>query len=83
MNQQDNYNPFVSIAMTTFNSEKYMRQQVDSLLNQTYKNFELVVSDDLSKDETVKILDEYVVKKQPLCEQNTFIFLLKERLKNL
>lgn len=60
MNSEETYRPFVSIAMTTYNSGKYMKQQVDSLLNQTYTNFELVVSDDMSKDDTTALLDEYV-----------------------
>ncbi len=59
-NPASQYGIFVSIAMPTFNSEKYIRQQVDSLLNQTYRNFELVISDDLSKDTTPQILDKYV-----------------------
>lgn len=58
-NQATEEKPLVSIAMTTFNSAPYLREQVDSLLNQTYQNFELVISDDASKDGTVEILEEY------------------------
>jgi glycosyltransferase involved in cell wall biosynthesis len=54
--------PLVSIALATFNGEKYLRQQLDSLLNQTYKNFEIVISDDNSNDSTLNIIKEYQVR---------------------
>lgn len=62
MNSSKTYEPFVSIAMTTYNSGPYLREMVDSLLNQTYKNFELVVSDDASKDDTVAMLNDYAAR---------------------
>lgn len=49
----------ISIAMTTYNGERYLREQLDSILNQTYKNFELIVCDDFSSDNTKTILQEY------------------------
>ena len=52
----------ISIAMTTYNGEKYLREQLDSILTQTYKNFELIICDDCSKDKTRKILTEYEQK---------------------
>lgn len=51
--------PLISIAMTTFNGEKYLREQLDSIYNQTYPNIEVVVCDDCSSDGTVEILKEY------------------------
>lgn len=56
------YNPLVSIALATYNGELYLREQLDSLLNQTYKNIEIVVSDDCSTDGTQSILQEYAHK---------------------
>ena len=50
---------FVSIALATYNGELYLREQLDSLLNQTYKNIEIVVSDDGSTDGTQALLQEY------------------------
>lgn len=50
---------FVSITMCTYNGEKYLRPQLDSILAQSHKNFELIISDDASKDGTQKILEEY------------------------
>lgn len=52
----------ISVAMTTYNGERYLREQLDSILNQTYKSFELIVCDDCSSDSTVKILNEYATK---------------------
>ncbi len=52
----------ISIAMATYNGEKYIREQLDSILNQSVKDFELIVCDDCSKDSTVKILNEYAAK---------------------
>lgn len=49
----------VSIALTTYNGEKYLKQQIDSLLSQTYKDIEIVVCDDGSTDSTINILQEY------------------------
>lgn len=55
-------NKLVSIAMATYNGEKYLREQLDSIYSQTYKNIEVVVCDDCSTDTTVKILEEYQQK---------------------
>lgn len=52
----------ISIAMTTYNGEKYLREQLDSILNQDYKDFELIICDDKSKDSTPQILNEYQQK---------------------
>lgn len=51
--------PLVSIAMTTYNGERFLKDQIDSILNQTYKNIELIIVDDCSKDSTYKIVQEY------------------------
>ena len=52
----------VSIALATYNGEKYLKEQVDSLLAQTYKDIEIVACDDGSSDTTVKILQDYAAK---------------------
>lgn len=54
--------PLVSIAMCTFNGEKYLAQQLDSLLAQTYSNIEIVITDDASSDNTVTLLQQYALK---------------------
>ena len=49
----------VSVAMCTYNGEKYIREQLDSILNQTHTNIELIITDDFSTDGTVEIIKEY------------------------
>ena len=52
----------VSIVMTTYNGEKYLGEQIDSILSSTYKDFELYIVDDGSQDSTKEILDNYKEK---------------------
>lgn len=52
-------NEKVDILMATYNGEKYLKEQINSILNQTYKNIHLIISDDCSKDNTRKILKQY------------------------
>lgn len=52
----------ISIGMTTYNGEKYLREQIDSILQQTFDDFELIICDDCSTDNTKQILQEYAEK---------------------
>lgn len=52
----------VDVLLATYNGETYLAEQLDSILKQTYKDFHLFISDDNSKDNTVKILEEYAKK---------------------
>ena len=52
----------IDILMATYNGEKYVEEQIKSILNQTYKNFRLIISDDCSTDNTVSILKEFEQK---------------------
>lgn len=49
----------ISIAMATYNGEKFLKPQLDSILNQSYKNIELIICDDCSVDNTKEIIKEY------------------------
>lgn len=49
----------ISIILPTYNGQKYLPQLLESLLNQTYRNYEILVIDDFSTDDTVKILEQY------------------------
>jgi glycosyltransferase involved in cell wall biosynthesis len=49
----------VSIVIPVHNGEEYIKEAIDSCLNQTYKNIEIIVVDDESTDNTLKILREY------------------------
>mgnify|MGYP003290015543 CR=1 FL=1 len=52
----------VSIVLPIYNGEKYMRQSIDSILSQTYQNWELLIVDDGSTDQTANIALEYTKK---------------------
>lgn len=52
----------VSVAMATYNGEKYIDQQIESILKQLNENDELVISDDNSKDKTIEIINSFVDK---------------------
>lgn len=52
----------VEILLATYNGEKYIKEQIDSLLSQTYKEFSILIGEDCSTDSTKKILENY--KKQ-------------------
>ena len=49
----------VDILLATYNGDKYLRQQIDSILNQTYENWKLIVRDDGSTDNTTSIIEGY------------------------
>ena len=55
-------NPEIAILLATYNGEKYLKQQLDSLLNQTNKYFRCFIHDDGSTDSTNLILDDYAEK---------------------
>lgn len=77
----------VDILVATCNGEKYVKEQIDSILNQTYENIRVIVSDDRSDDSTPKILKEIAksdkrvilnLQKDRLGVINNFEFLLKQ-----
>lgn len=51
--------PLVSVVMSCYNSEKYLRESIDSILAQTYTNFEFIIWNDGSKDSTEEIVKSY------------------------
>lgn len=54
--------PRVSIGIPVYNGENYIREALDSILAQTFQNFELVISDNASTDATEEICKEYLAK---------------------
>lgn len=50
-----NEKPLVSVLMTAYNRERYIAEAIESVLASTYRNFELIIVDDASSDETVNI----------------------------
>ena len=52
----------ISIIVPIYNVEKYLSKCIDSIVNQTYKNLEIILVDDGSSDNCPKICDEYAKK---------------------
>jgi len=57
-----------SIIIPNYNSKKWIRKCIDSVLSQTYKNFELIIVDDMSTDDSVKIIKTYTDERIKLIE---------------
>ena len=52
-------NKRIDILMATYNGEKYLVEQLDSIINQTYRNWNLLIRDDNSTDKTLEIIQNY------------------------
>lgn len=65
--------------MTTYNGEKFLKEQLNSIINQTYKNLEIIVVDDNSTDKTWQLLQEYSQKDQriKIFKNNTNLGFIK------
>jgi glycosyltransferase involved in cell wall biosynthesis len=55
----DNERPLVSVIMNCFNGEKYLREAIDSIISQTYENWEIIFWDNRSTDKSAEIVKEY------------------------
>jgi glycosyltransferase involved in cell wall biosynthesis len=51
--------PKISVILTLYNTKKYLRESIESVLNQTFKDFELIIVDDCSPDNSLSIAKEY------------------------
>ena len=58
----DKQKPFISVIVPIYNAEKYLKECLDSLVNQTLKNIEIILIDDGAKDKSGDIADEYAQK---------------------
>src|SRR5262249_5784828 len=55
------HQPRISICLPVYNGQKFLRSAIDSALNQTFENFELLISDDCSEDGTRQTIDEFAL----------------------
>lgn len=62
--------PIVSTIIPAFDAEKYIKETIDSALNQTYKDFEIIVVDDGSTDDTRNMLKQYRDKTRYIHQEN-------------
>ncbi|MDD5731926.1 MAG: glycosyltransferase family 2 protein [Patescibacteria group bacterium] len=58
--------PKISVLMPAYNAEKYIGEAIESILNQTFTNFEFIIIDDCSTDKTWDIIQEYVKKNNKI-----------------
>lgn len=67
----------IDILLVTYNGEKYLQEQVESLLNQTYTNWRILIRDDGSTDSTISLIETLA------CEYPDKIIFIKDNLGNL
>lgn len=75
----------VSVCIATYNGEKYIKEQLDSILPQLSKNDEVIISDDSSTDGTIEIIKNYRDSRIKIIENQKFkspIFNFENSLKN-
>lgn len=70
---ENRLNPLVSVIVPSYNHEKHIAQCIESIVNQTYSNFELIVIDDGSKDKSPQVLKE-------LQEKYNFALIIQENI---
>lgn len=57
--EHNGQSPLISVAMCTYNGEQFLSKQLESILNQTHRNIEVVIVDDASSDGTLAILEQF------------------------
>lgn len=77
----------IAIVMATYNGEEYIKEQLDSIINQTYKSWNLFIHDDGSTDNTLRIINDYIDKYDEKIKlisgpktggaKNNFFYLMK------
>lgn len=55
----DNKEPLISVIILSYNHDKFLRKAIESVISQTYKNLEIIISDDCSTDNSVNVINEY------------------------
>jgi len=71
--------PLVSIIMNCYNGEKYLEKSIESVLKQSYENWELVFWDNVSTDDSKKILERFTDKRIKYFRSNKFTNLYEAR----
>ena len=67
----------VTVIVPIYNVEKYVRQAIESTINQTYKNLEIILVDDGSTDSSKQICDEYKEKYDRVKVRRNVVWSLK------
>ena len=56
---EKNMNEKISVIVAVYNTEKYLKKCIESLLSQSYKNMEIIIVEDCSKDNSKQVLEGY------------------------
>ena len=83
MQKTENFNPLISVIMNCHNGEEYLSQSIESLINQTYENWELIFFNNFSEDKSVLLANSYKDKRIKIFHSHNFINLYKARNKAL
>ena len=67
----NNSSPMVSVIIPVFNREYCINRAIDSVLNQTYKNLEVIVVDDGSTDKTLDVVNKYADRIKVIRQENS------------
>lgn len=62
--------PLVSIIVISYNHEKYIRENLNSVKEQTYSNIELIVADDASQDNSVEVFEQWLLENNYKAKKN-------------
>jgi len=68
--------PLVTVLMPAYNAEKYLRESIESILNQSFKDFEFLIIDDGSTDNSVDIINSFKDKRIRLVKNNENLKLI-------
>ena len=66
--------PLITIYITNYNYEKFISKSINSVLNQSFKKYELIIIDDGSTDNSIEVIDRY-------CKKNKDIIFVKQKKK--
>ena len=73
------YNPLISIIVNCYNGERFLKESILSILNQTYQNFEIIFWDNLSTDKSKKIIFSFSDSRIKYYSSKTHLKLYKAR----
>ena len=65
--------PLISVILPVYNGEKYLAESIDSILNQTYRNFEFIIINDGSTDNSEQIIKSYT-------DSNIYYYINKKNI---
>ena len=63
MSLSETNNPLISVIINCYNGEKFLKKSIESVINQTYSNWEIIFWDNLSNDNSKKIVNHYTDKR--------------------